>query len=63
MHTDQPASSSSSLGRKALAGGIILIAGWIILKVAIHIVAALFWTVLVVLAVIGVLWALKTLLW
>jgi hypothetical protein len=56
----EEARSSSLLG-KAVAAAILLLAGWILLKVVVGIVSALFWTVLTVVAVLAVLWAVFTL--
>ena len=52
----------SNIGGKALAVVILLVAGWILLKVVIGVVAFVFWTVIVVLAIIAVIWALNRLL-
>ena len=57
----EEAPRSSSLLSKVLAAAVLLIAGWILLKIAIGIVSALFWTVLTVVAVLAVLWAFFTL--
>jgi hypothetical protein len=54
--------SVSNLGAKALAVIILLVAGWILLKVVIGVVTFVFWTVLAVLAVVAVIWALNRLL-
>ena len=52
----------SNLGGKLLALVILLVAGWILLKIVIGVVTFVFWTVLGVLAVIAVIWALAKLL-
>jgi hypothetical protein len=52
----------SNFGGKVLALVILLVAGWILLKIVIGVVAFVFWTVLAVLAVIAVIWALNRLL-
>jgi hypothetical protein len=52
----------SNLGGKALAGGVLLIAAWVLIKVAIGIVSAVFWTVVAIAAVVAILWALNRLL-
>ena len=52
---------SSGVLSKALAVAVLLIAGWILLKVAVGIVSAVFWTVLTIVAVLAVLWAIFTL--
>ena len=52
---------SSGLLTKGIAALVLLIAAWIIIKAIVGIVSALFWTVLVVAAVLAVLWAVFTL--
>jgi hypothetical protein len=52
----------SNLGGKALAVGVLLIAGWVLIKVVVGIVSAVFWTVVAIAAVVAVLWALNRLL-
>jgi hypothetical protein len=42
---------------------VIVIAAVVIIKIAIGLVTAVFWTVVVVALVAAVLWALKTLIW
>ena len=54
--------SLSNIGGKALALVILLVAGWILLKVVIGVVTFVAWTVVVVLAVVAVIWALNRLL-
>jgi hypothetical protein len=55
-------SSSRSFGRTAIAALVLLVAGWLLLGVIIHVLSFLFSTVLLVVAVIAVLWALRVLL-
>ena len=52
----------SNIGGKVLALVILLVAGWILLKVVIGVVAFVAWTVIAILAVIAVLWAINRLL-
>lgn len=59
MSTSTP--SSSSLGKRAIAVLILLIAAWILIKAVIGIAVAVFWVVLVVAAVIAVVWAIRVL--
>jgi hypothetical protein len=54
-------SSSRSLGRTVLAGLILLVAGWILLSLVIHIVAALFVPILAIAAIVAVIWAYRVL--
>ena len=51
------------VGRKVMAGAVLVIAAVVVVKLAIGLVTAVFWTVLVVALVVAVLWALKTLVW
>jgi hypothetical protein len=53
--------SGSSLARRALALVVLAIAGWILLKWVIGMVAGLATLVVVVVCVLAVLWALRTL--
>jgi hypothetical protein len=55
-------SSSRSFGRTAIAALVLLVAGWLLLGVIIHVLSFLFSTVLLVVAVVAVLWALRVLL-
>jgi hypothetical protein len=50
---------SSSLGSKVLAGLVLAVAAWILLKVVIGIVAGVAWVVAAVLLVVAVMWALR----
>ena len=50
-----------NLGVKALAGLVLLVCAWILLKIVIGVVTTLAWIVVVVLAVMGVIWALSML--
>jgi len=52
----------SNIGGKVLALVILLVAGWILLKLVIGVVTFVAWTVVAVLAVIAVIWALNRLL-
>jgi hypothetical protein len=55
-------SSSKSFGRTAVAALVFLVAGWLLLSVIGHILSFLFGTLLLVLAVVAVVWALRILL-
>ena len=48
--------------RRAVAGLVLVVAAALIIKLAIGFVMAIFWTVVVIAAIIAVLWALKTIL-
>jgi hypothetical protein len=49
--------------RKVGAGAVLVIGAMIAIKLAAGIVAAVFWSVVAVVAVVAVLWALKTIFW
>ena len=53
--------AASEAGKKLLALAVLLLAGWLLLKVVFGFVATLVWIALAVVAVLGVLWALRTL--
>jgi hypothetical protein len=55
-------SSNRSFGRTALAALIFLVAAWLLLGFIIHIVSFLFSTLIFVVAVVAVVWALRVLL-
>ncbi|HEV2982207.1 MAG TPA: hypothetical protein VGX51_12295 [Solirubrobacteraceae bacterium] len=52
--------SHRSFGRTALAALILVVAAWILLKVVIGIVAALFIPIVAILAVVALIWAYRT---
>ena len=54
--------SLRGIGGKLVALAILLVAGWILLKVVIGVVTFVAWTVVAILAVIAVIWALNRLL-
>jgi uncharacterized membrane protein YccC len=58
---DQEAEARPSLVRRALALVVLLIAGWILLKFVIGLITGLATVVIIVLAIVAVFWALKTL--
>jgi hypothetical protein len=53
--------SSRSFGRTVLAGLIMLVAVWILLKIVIGIVAALFIPIVAIAAIVAVVWAYRVL--
>ena len=60
MSTSAP-SHGSSLGRRALALIVLLVAAWILFKVVIGVVTAVATVVVVVLAIFAVIWAIRVL--
>ena len=52
----------SDLGGKLLAGVVLLIAGWILLKIVIGVVTWIATVAVVIIAAVAVLWALNRLL-
>lgn len=55
-------SSSRSFGRTVIAALVLLVAAWLLLGVIIHVLSFLFSTLIFVVAVIAVIWALRVLL-
>jgi hypothetical protein len=60
MSTSSP-SSSSSLGKRALALIVLLVAAWILFKVVIGLITATATIIVAVLAVVAVIWAIRVL--
>ncbi len=60
MSTSSP-SRSSSLGKRAIAFLVLLVAAWIIFKVVIGFVTAVATVIVVVLAIVAVIWAIRVL--
>ena len=52
----------SDIGGKLLAVAILLVAGWILLKIVIGVVTFVAWVVVGILAVVAVIWAINRLL-
>jgi uncharacterized membrane protein len=57
-----PSSGSRAFGRTVVAALVFLVAAYLLLGVVIHVVSILFSTLVLVLAVVAVVWALKVLL-
>jgi hypothetical protein len=55
-------SGTRSFGRTVVAALVMLVAAYLLLGIVIHIVSFLFSTIVFVLAVVAVIWALKVLL-
>jgi hypothetical protein len=55
-------SSSSSFARTVVAVLVLLVVGWLLLGVIGHVLSFLFSTLLLVVAVVAVIWALRILL-
>ena len=50
-----------SFGRTVLAALVVLVAGWIVLKIVVGIIAALFIPIIVVIAIMALVWAYRVL--
>jgi hypothetical protein len=59
---NESASKSRSIGKTVLAGLVVLIAAWVLLKVVIGIAIAIATIAAVVLAIVAIIWALRVLL-
>ncbi len=58
MSTSTP-SSSSSLGKRAIAALVLLVAAWILFKVVIGIVTAVATVLAVIVAIAALIWAIR----
>jgi uncharacterized membrane protein len=55
-------SSKRSFGRTVVAALVFLVAAWLLLGVIVHVISFLFSTLLLIVAVVAVVWALRVLL-
>ena len=55
--------SHTPILRRALAGVVLVLVAALAVKLAVGFVMAIYWTIVVVAAVVAVLWALKPLIW
>jgi hypothetical protein len=55
-------SRMQQFGKHVLAGLLLLIAGLILLKVVIGVIAALFFPILAIVAIVAIIWAVRVLL-
>ena len=62
MNESPTQSSPRSFGRTVVAALVFLVAAWLLLGVIIHVISFLFSTVLLVVAVVAIVWALRVLL-
>jgi hypothetical protein len=53
--------AASDAGKKALALIVLLVAAWILFKVVLGVVSAIAWIVVVVVALLAIVWALRVL--
>jgi hypothetical protein len=64
MQTEiEPTRARTPVVRKAAAGLVLIVVAALAIKLVIGFVMAIFWTVVVVAAVLAVIWAVKTLVW
>jgi hypothetical protein len=59
---NESSASSRSIGKTVLAGLVVLVAGYILLKIVVGIAVALAGTVAVILAIVAIIWAVRVLL-
>jgi hypothetical protein len=53
--------AAGDLGRKALALLVLLVAAWILFQIVLHVVAFLATIIVVVLAIVAIVWAIRVL--
>lgn len=64
MNSDlEPTRSRPPILRKAVAALVLVAAAALVIHLIVGLVVAVFWIAVVVAAVVGVVWALKTLVW
>ena len=64
MRTEMEAQPSHTpVLRRALAGVVLIAVAALAVTLVVHVVMALFWTLVGMAAIVAVLWALKTLFW
>ncbi len=54
--------SKRSFGRTVVAALVFLVAAWLLLGVIVHVISFLFSTLILIVAVVAVIWALRVLL-
>ncbi len=59
---NESSASSRSIGKTVLAGLVVLIAGYIVLKIVVGIAVAVAGTVALILAIVAIIWAVRVLL-
>jgi hypothetical protein len=62
MNDSSAQETKPSLGRRAVAGLIVLVAAWVLLHFLIHIAVAIASVVVVVAAIFALIWALRVVL-
>ena len=55
--------SRTPILRRALAGLVLIGVAALVVTALVHVVMAVFWTLVGVIAIVAVLWALKTIFW
>jgi len=60
-HAEGESSSVGRFGKHVLAGLVLLIAAWVVIKLVIGIVTALFVPILLIVAVVAIIWAVRVL--
>jgi hypothetical protein len=58
---NESSANSRSIGKTVLAGLVVLVAGYILLKIVVGIAVALAGTVAVILAIVAIIWAVRVL--
>jgi hypothetical protein len=61
IRMNESSASSRSIGKTVLAGLVVLVAGYILLKIVVGIAVALAGTVAVILAIVAIIWAVRVL--
>ncbi len=59
---EETSTSKRSFGRTVVAALVFLVAAWLLLGVIVHVLSFLFSTLILIVAVVAVIWALRVLL-
>ena len=59
---NESSSKAGSIGKSVIAGLVVLVAGWVLLKLVIGIAVAIASTLAVILAIVAIIWAVRVLL-
>ena len=62
IYSEEMADSLKEVGMKALALVVLLFAAYLLFKVVLGVIAGIVWTIIGIIALVGVIWALSRLL-
>jgi hypothetical protein len=57
----EPTKAGTSIGKRAIAVIVLIAAAYVLLKIVLHVLLAVSGTIVVILAIVGIIWAIRTL--